>query len=82
MATAYKDPFEEPSETDDEDVDLAHSYGMHEEFISEIGEVLDLPEVDVDGYVGPDGKPQPHETPLDVAHEADVAADLQAEKEL
>ena len=73
--SAYKDPFEQPIEEEDEP-DLEKSFGMHEEFISEVGEVLDLPGFDLDGYVGPDGKPQPHQEPAQVAaeHENDDEA--------
>lgn len=32
---------------------------------------------DDDGYVGPDGKMQPHETPLDVGHRNDMELDAE-----
>ena len=71
--TAYKDPFEDPrEEREDEDPDPAKSFGMHEEFISKVGEAMDVPGFDVDGYVGSDGKPQPHQTPQEVAAEEDA----------
>lgn len=53
--------------------------GMHtEEFQAEEPVVLERPDHDLDGYVGDDGKPAPHESPSDVARHKDAQAELDA----
>lgn len=75
--TAYKGgAFEQPDDDDSVDQDFLGGQPGHDEFISEIGQTLELPELDVDGYVGPDGRPQPHQSPAEVAEARDEALDL------
>jgi hypothetical protein len=53
--------------------------GMHiEEFQAEEPVVLERRNRDLDGYVGKDGKPEPHETPSEVARHKDAQAELDA----
>jgi hypothetical protein len=70
------------TEREDEhvDEDLVHRPHDHVEFISEIGQILDLPNVDPDGYVGADDEHMaPHQTPLEVEHQKEDALEHEAD---
>ena len=54
--------------------------GMHtEEFLAEEPVVQERQDRDLDGYVGKDGKPAPHESPSEVARRKDAQAELDAQ---
>lgn len=58
--------------------ELLDGHGRHAEFVSEAPMVVETPESDLDGYVDRSGHMKPHQTPLDVAHEMDAQAELDA----
>lgn len=74
--SAYKDTSDLPD--DDFDQELVGQEAAHDEFISEIGQVMELPDVDVDGYVDNQGHPQPHQSPAEVEAERDRQAEIDA----
>jgi hypothetical protein len=60
-------------------MDEYEKQGMHiEEFLSEEPVVKERRNRDLDGYVGQDGRPAPHETPSEVARLKDAQAELDA----
>jgi hypothetical protein len=71
--SAFRDSDVGPQD-DSAEEDLVQRPHSHVEFISEIGQVLDMPNVDLDGYVGADGEHMaPHQTPLEVVHQKEDA---------
>ena len=74
--TAFRDAFDMPDEDDSEQDILGTP--AHDEFISEIGQTLEMPNLDVDGYVGPDGHMLPHQSPSEVEEQRDVTLEVDA----